>query len=165
MTYRFQQVDPHSAIAARILDAYGVEMKARYGDDAPYGSAHVPAGVGENSGRFVVVTNNGEPIACAGLRMLQSDIFEIKAMFVAPDARRTGVGRALLKHMEQLAVSLGAHTVRLNTGANQPEALQLYRNAGYTDVAAYNDNAYANYWLQKSVTLGRDSLARPGSIE
>ena len=41
--------------------------------------------------------------------------------------------------------------VRLDTGANQPAALALFRSSGYREVADYNANPYASYWFEKTL--------------
>jgi ribosomal protein S18 acetylase RimI-like enzyme len=72
-------------------------------------------------------------------------------MWVDPAARGSGVGRGLLAALEVAAADLGAATVRLDTAASLTEALNLYRSAGYRDVAAYNDNPYAAHWLERTL--------------
>jgi len=56
---------------------------------------------------------------------------EIKRMYVAPSARRRGVGRALLAGLEEAARDLGWTVLRLETGLRQPEAIALYEESGY----------------------------------
>lgn len=56
---------------------------------------------------------------------------EIKRMMVAPAARGRGMGRAILRRLEAQARALGLPCLRLETGVSQPEALALYRAAGF----------------------------------
>ena len=35
------------------------------------------------------------------------------------------------------------------TNASLNEAIALYRSSGYTEVAAFNDEPYANHWFEK----------------
>ena len=58
-------------------------------------------------------------------------------MYVAPEARGHGIGRALLAALEGEARSLGYGSVRLETGRRQPEAISLYRSAGFEPIACY----------------------------
>jgi len=37
----------------------------------------------------------------------------------------------------------------LDTGAEQPGALALFRSLRYTEIGDYNDNPVAAYWLEK----------------
>ncbi|MGH7869824.1 MAG: GNAT family N-acetyltransferase [Candidatus Dormibacteraceae bacterium] len=137
-------------------------MKQRYGDAAPYGSQHVPDGVDAPGGVFVVaIDEQGVPIGCGGLRGLDEQICEVKSMFVQASNQGQGTGRALLRFLEELARWMGYQRCRLNTGQNQPEALSLYRSAGYEPIPAYNKNPLAAYWFEKIVAVeGAWSIAQ-----
>ena len=37
----------------------------------------------------------------------------------------------------------------LDTGDLQPEALGLFRSAGYEQISDYNGNAWATFWMEK----------------
>jgi GNAT superfamily N-acetyltransferase len=71
---------------------------------------------------------------------------------VRHDARGLGVARALLEALEDAARAAGYAEVRLDTGANQPEALKLFQTSGYTPIADYNDNPWAAYWFEKRLS-------------
>ena len=88
--------------------------------------------------RFVVARLGDAPVGC-GAVVLEADDAEIKRMYVAPAARGRGVGRRLLDHLESLAMASGCRTSRLETGIAQPEALALYRRAGYMDIGPFAD--------------------------
>jgi putative acetyltransferase len=62
---------------------------------------------------------------------------EIKRMYVAPSARGRRVGRRILDALEQHARDLGLRVIRLEAGIHQPEAIGLYRSAGFNDIAAF----------------------------
>ena len=68
---------------------------------------------------------------------------------MAHEARGLGVGRRLLIELEQRAGNHGAHIVRLETNRSLTEAISLYRWTGYTEVAAFNDEPYADHWFEK----------------
>jgi ribosomal protein S18 acetylase RimI-like enzyme len=70
-------------------------------------------------------------------------------MWVAPDARGLGVGRRLLAELEQQAAAHHVPVLHLETNASLSEAIALYRSSGYTEVAAFNDEPYANHWFEK----------------
>jgi putative acetyltransferase len=54
-------------------------------------------------------------------------------MFVRAQARGNGVGRRLLEALEDAARQRNVDRVSLETGIRQPEAIGLYRAAGYRD--------------------------------
>jgi GNAT superfamily N-acetyltransferase len=105
-------------------------------------------------GAFLVAYENGRALAGGGLKRLDSERVEIKRMYVVPGARGKGVARALLGAPETTAAYRGYAFVRLDTGPKQPEALALYRSAGYEPIDDYNDNPYATYWFEKRLGNG-----------
>jgi putative acetyltransferase len=56
---------------------------------------------------------------------------EIKRMFVTPVARGMRLGARLLLHLETDAWVAGITRLSLETGIHQPEAINLYRRAGF----------------------------------
>lgn len=101
------------------------------------------------SGRFLIAYCGNRPVACGGVKRLDNTTGEVKRLYVVPDARGRGVGRGLLRALEDAAAELGWRTVRLDTGDQQPDALELFRSAGYREIPDYNANPYASYWLEK----------------
>ena len=77
--------------------------------------------------------------AAALMRELGPRVGELKRMYVAPEVRGQGIGRALLARLEVEARALGLTRVVLETGTRQAEALALYRRAGFTEIAAYGE--------------------------
>jgi len=50
---------------------------------------------------------------------------------VHPEHRRKGLGLKLIMALEEELSALGADTIRLEAARDNPEAIQLYRKAGY----------------------------------
>ena len=68
-------------------------------------------------------------------------VWLLRDLFVDPDARRSGIARALLAHVANAARAEGAHRLSLQTEATNTRALQLYAKAGFepvSDVALLN---------------------------
>lgn len=64
---------------------------------------------------------------------------EIKRMYLAPAARGRKLGRRILDALETHATQRGQTCFRLETGIHQPEAIGLYRGAGYRDIGPFGD--------------------------
>ena len=62
------------------------------------------------------------------------DEAEILTLAVAPAARARGLGRALLQAAIGQARALGAQSLFLEVGADNPQALALYAGLGFTKV-------------------------------
>ena len=116
------------------------EYAASLGEDGRFGGfddelAELPYEV------LLVASIDGEPVGCVALRRLDDDACEMKRMFVRPEARGTGTGRALALASLERARALGYRTMRLDTLPRKMEAAgALYRSLGFVEVERYNDN-------------------------
>src|SRR3954471_24745984 len=137
--------------AAALLNAYAAEIESRFISRPASRGSTDPAEYAPPTGSFLVVYDDGEPIACGGLRALPDGAAEVKRMYVVPDARGRGVGAELLARLEDEARRLGYRRVRLDTAAKLTEAQALYRNAGYTEIPDYNGNPAAAHWFEKEL--------------
>ena len=102
-------------------------------------------------GAFLIIRTDGEPVGCGGLTPLTEDAAYLKRMWIAPEARGLGLARRLLAALEDKARTIGYRVVRLETNRALAEAQQLYRSAGYTEVAPFNDEFYAHHWFEKAL--------------
>ncbi|GAA0984441.1 GNAT family N-acetyltransferase [Nocardioides aquaticus] len=66
---------------------------------------------------------------------------ELKRMYVSPRAQRAGHARTVLAALEADAAAYGAEAMVLETGVRQPEAIALYRSAGYVAVPDFGHYA------------------------
>ncbi len=86
---------------------------------------------------------------------------EVKRMYVAPSARRRGLARLMLAHLETTARAAGADVMILETGTAQPEAMALYVAAGYEPVEPFGHYAWSPrnrcYGTQSWTTTGRST--------
>ena len=89
--------------------------------------------------KVLVARVDGAAAGCGALVLNDPDYAEVKRMFVRPEARRLGVGAAILRELESLARQEKRTWIRLETGVYQPEALALYRRAGYVDRGPFGD--------------------------
>jgi GNAT superfamily N-acetyltransferase len=125
-------------------------LDAQYpGRAARPGSVTTPDEMAPPDGAFLVGYDAGRPIAIGGVRRLQDGICEIKRMYVVPDARSGGAGRALLGALEDAARELGYARVRLDAGPLQEHSHALVEKTGYVEIERYNDNHIAVYFAEK----------------
>jgi N-acetylglutamate synthase-like GNAT family acetyltransferase len=75
--------------------------------------------------RFVVVEEGGKIVGYGALNLAKT---EIKSVFVDPVYQRTGVGRAILSALEELAQREGLETVQLQATGT---AIVFYLATGY----------------------------------
>lgn len=128
--------DDPDAVALR--SAMEGEMQERYA--ARFAAFPLPPGmsVAEDSVAYtgVAVTGDGRALGHVALRWHGEDL-EIKRLYVDPSARGAGVAVALLKAAEDIALSLGAPRLILQTGDRQPDAVRLYEKTGYTRIPIF----------------------------
>jgi ribosomal protein S18 acetylase RimI-like enzyme len=72
-------------------------------------------------------------------------------MWVSPARRGLGLGRRLLAELEARAAARRVRTLRLETNHALDEAIGLYRDSGYREVPAFNDEPYAHHWFEKTI--------------
>ncbi|MCJ8506924.1 GNAT family N-acetyltransferase [Rhizobium lemnae] len=88
---------------------------------------------------FFVARRGKDVFGCASLVRNDDGTTEIKRMFVDGSARGLKLGKRLLDQLESEARSLAISIIRLETGIYQPEAIGLYRNAGYEEIPPFGD--------------------------
>lgn len=89
--------------------------------------------------RLFVARRDGLPVACGALRIDAEGYGEIKRMYVIPEARGEGLGRAILARIEDQARREGLALLRLETGIRQAEAIALYERSGYSDCPPFGE--------------------------
>ena len=99
--------------------------------------------VGEREGRIVVF----------GVMMRAPGEAQILNLSVVPDARRQGLGRALLERFVDNAFRAGAEQMFLEVRVSNLPAIALYESAGFEPVARR-----ANYYPLTSRAHGEDAL-------
>ena len=144
-------IDPEHPDARYCLAEYAAELNRRSdrGFDPSVGATAHPHEVRPPAGQFFVVYRDGEPIGCGAVKHHPEAPAEIKRMWISPTARGLGLCRRLLETLEACAREGGAATAHIETSADLPEALALYRSAGWVEVPRFNDEPFADHWLEK----------------
>ena len=105
--------------------------------------ANLPGKYAPPSGSLLLAksTSTGEAIGCVGLRPLQPDgTCEMKRLYVSPEGRGTGVGKALAEAIVVEAKRLGYARMVLDTLGSMTTPLKLYRGLGFKDIEPYYHN-------------------------
>jgi GNAT superfamily N-acetyltransferase len=99
-------------------------------------------------GRLVVARLGGrdggadgdEAVGVGALKPVDETTAEIKRMYVRPDARGRGIGRALLERLLDDARAEGYDVARLETLSFMTDAHALYRSLGFHDAPMFDDS-------------------------
>jgi ribosomal protein S18 acetylase RimI-like enzyme len=88
---------------------------------------------------FFVLRQDGEPVACGGVKLFGTEYGEVKRMYVRPSYRGMGFGRRLLDHLAEYSFQQGVSVLRLETGIYQTEALALYERFGFQRIGPFGE--------------------------
>lgn len=150
-TVTLQPVDVRAPEAVDAVRSYFAEIGERFGFDPGDAATTDAAGLAPPHGVFLIARDGDTVAACGGVQPHTSRIGEIKRMWVDPAWRGCGLGARMLAALEEQAAALGYREVYLDTNGTLVEAVAMYRRAGYTAIARYNDNPYAEHWFAKQL--------------
>ena len=85
---------------------------------------------------------DGEIVGCVGLRDSGGGKCEMKRMYVQPEYRGKGLGRALGERLISEARDIGYTHMRLDTVPAMEAAVGLYISLGFKEIEPYRFNPY-----------------------
>jgi GNAT superfamily N-acetyltransferase len=139
-------VDFEAPAAVALREAMSAEMRLRYWHRFVAGQG-LPPGMEVTADEVlwtgVALEDDAFPVGHVSLRpctrggYVSPETVELKRMYVVPSHRGAGVAGALLRATEAAAGGLGATRIVLQTGDRQPDAVRLYRAAGFRPVPVF----------------------------
>ena len=143
----------HAVTAAEIAEARVLfeEYAASIGVDLCFQNfseelATLPGAYARPRGALLLAGTAGialRPSGCVALRPLPDGdplIGEVKRLYVRPDARGSGLGRALVAQILADAAAIGYRELKLDTLPTMAAARALYASLGFRECAAYYRN-------------------------
>jgi GrpB-like predicted nucleotidyltransferase (UPF0157 family)/GNAT superfamily N-acetyltransferase len=154
MDVRFEPTSPDEPVVRVLYDAFIREADGPLDWEIDI-EAEIAAGPPRDlmppAGTLLLVRVDGEPAGLGGVRHLDTDVAEVKSMYLSPAHRGKGLARALLAELEAIAREHGCRASRLDTSDYLTDAVKLYRAAGYREVPDYNANPKADLWFERSL--------------
>ncbi len=137
--------------AAALLRAYAKSLPV---DLAPQGFsqelASLPGVYAPPKGELLLAKRGDHVLGCIALKPLElPHTAEIKRLFVRPQARGKGVGKALIEVILKTARQLGYGEIKLDTLPEMEGAIALYKANGFVPIPPYGSHPYPGL-----VTLG-----------
>ena len=137
--------------AAALLRAYAKSLPV---DLAPQGFtqelASLPGAYAPPKGELLLAKRGDHVLGCIALKPLEPPrTAEIKRLFVRPQARGKGVGKALIETILKTARQLGYGEIKLDTLPEMEGAIALYKANGFVPIPPYGSHPYPGL-----VTLG-----------
>jgi GNAT superfamily N-acetyltransferase len=102
-------------------------------------------------GRFYLVHYGSEVAGVGCLKKLDGGVGEIQRMYVPPNFRSKGIGRAIIERLIGDARSIGYHKLRLESLEFLDAAHSLYRSVGFREIDPYADNSMKSYQSEKTL--------------
>jgi len=136
---RIERVAFDHPASVELRQAQRDELEIRY--ETPDSEPGIAPTAADVTAFYVAFSDDGEPIACGGLRELDATHGEVKRMYAAPGARGTGVAAAVLATLEQDAAARGWTRLLLETGDRQPDAIRFYTREGYAPIPNFGHYA------------------------
>lgn len=100
----------------------------------------LPGAMRPPRGKLLLAHWNGAPAGCVGLQPLGRGAGEVRRLYVRPEFRGHGIGRALVERLAHEARELGYRELKLHTLAQvMVEAHALYKRLGFRPCEAYDD--------------------------
>ena len=106
--------------------------------------AGLPGDYAPPEGRLLLATHEGQSAGCVALHKLDPAICEMKRLYVRPQFRGKGLGRALAERVIAEARQIGYEHLRLDTVEPMMQAaVAMYRQLGFREIAPYRENPIA----------------------
>jgi len=106
--------------------------------------AGLPGDYAPPEGRLLLAEDSAQLAGCVALHKLEPGICEMKRLYLRPQFRGRGVGRALAERIIAEARVIGYRRMRLDTVEPiMKDAVAIYRKLGFKEVAPYRANPIA----------------------
>ena len=106
--------------------------------------AGLPGAYAAPRGRLLVARSDGKAAGCVGLRPFDTDIGELKRLYVREEFRGRGFARALVSAVIETARAQGYARLRLDTHESMDAARTLYGSFGFREIPAYWEHPVPN---------------------
>ncbi|MBO4579975.1 MAG: GNAT family N-acetyltransferase [Clostridiales bacterium] len=104
--------------------------------------------IGKEFDRFWCLLEDGEVVGTVGIKPFDEETSELKAMYLSSELRGQGLGYKLLDTAVDFARDKGCSRVVLDSMLSYDAALRLYSGYGFKEIERYNDNRYAQVFME-----------------
>jgi ribosomal protein S18 acetylase RimI-like enzyme len=145
------RIEPVRSVAdleatVQLFNAYAASVGVDLGyQDFSTELATLPGKYATPAGELLLARDSrGKPLGCVGLRAIEPHgCCEMKRLYVSPEARGLGLGRALVAAIIEEAVRIGYSEMRLDTLPTMDAAISVYKQAGFATIEPYYETPIA----------------------
>jgi len=152
---RFQRAesDEYLEIVKKLFLEYAHSLEFSLGfQDFEEEIARMPGHYGPPHGCILLALVDDRPAGCVALRRLEEGICEMKRLYVRPEFRGRGIGKALSEKIIEEAGKIGYVKIRLDTLRSMKEANSIYRDQGFHEIKPYRYNPFEQaVFLEKNL--------------
>lgn len=124
-------------IIIEYLDTLGIDLSYM---NLQHEFAEMKQMYGGNNGTFFYALDEKQIIGCVGIRRVESEIAELKRLYVRDNYRGYKVGVTLLENALKSAKNLGYKKIRLDVIPTLQIAKELYISFGFYEIEPYFNN-------------------------
>ena len=123
----------------QIKSIFGIDPESRIGSVSEYAEKTVDEYIQTSppNGISYLINIDDNIIGMGTLRILRKGLGEIKRMYIQPDYRGKGLGKALLNKLIDAAKEFELEKIYLETGPFMEAAQHIYKKAGFSDREEY----------------------------
>ena len=99
-------------------------------------------------GCFWCMKNDEKIIGTIAIKMLENNVAELKRLYILPTFQGNGYSKLLMNIAVEFVKSKDLETIRLDCQRNKTAALNLYKNYGFVEIKRYNQNEYAEVFME-----------------
>lgn len=127
--------------ARALVEQYAASLRLDLGfQNIAHELDHLSSEYSAPTGAFLIATECGKALGCAGVRRFAEGDGEIKRLYVIPAARGRGIGLQLARRVIDEGNRLGYSRLLLDTLPAMQEAQSLYVALGFRPTSAYRFN-------------------------
>lgn len=97
---------------------------------------------------FFCLVLDDKVVGTVGLKKINDDTAELKALYLSKELRGQGLGLKLINSVIDKAKEKGYKLILLDSMSKYKEAVKLYEKVGFIKTERYNDNQYADVFMK-----------------
>lgn len=141
---------------SKLVSEYGIDLDihAMHGNMIANLDKFLPP-----DGRLLLANYHQDTVGCICMKNLVSNVGEIKRLYLRPEFRGKGIGKALVRGVLNEARFIGYQKLRLDSTKFMQGAHQLYKSFGFFEIEPYKESEipeeYHQYWVFMELSLNR----------